>query len=309
MATTTKKSTKAKTKTAKPKNSKPKTSSAKTTKASASTKKTVSKSVTKTVNNSKPNSTNPFQKIYAISIAVYAAIVGAAFFLMSDASYQLSIGYWTKDELASVSSTVFAPASQGLADIQIKWVVMAIGLLSIIMPVLYLTRLKDYHQKALKNKVLPTRWLDMAVIGAIMLETVAIVSGVLDIGTLKLVGGLMVVTCILGWMAEKRTAEAGKPATAKYYLSMLTGLLPWVLIGLYAIATPLYGEVRSTWFVYALYAVMLLGAGIIGSDQLKALRRHGKYADYNYTEQNYAILSLLTRTAFAAVLIIGLMAK
>ncbi len=306
MATTTKKTTKAKTKTVKPKTSTAKTSTTKSVKKSVTKKPTI-KAVEVKSNPVAP--VNVLQKIYAISIAVYVAIAGAAYFLMSNASYQLSIGYWTKDALASANSTVFAAGSQGLVDVQVKWIVMTVALLSIVMPVLYLTKLKDYHQKSMKAKVLPTRWLDMAVVAAIMIEAVAIVSGVLDIGTLKLVGGLMVVTCILGWMAEKRTAEAGKPATAKYYLSMLTGLLPWVLIGLYAIATPLYGEVRSPWFVYALYAVMLIGAGIVGSNQLKGLKGQGKYASFGYIEKNYAVSSLVIRTMFAAVLIIGLMAK
>lgn len=305
MATTTK-STKAKTKTTKPKTTKPKTASAKTQK--TTTKKSAEKPL-KTSAPAATQNTGILQKIYAISVAVYVAIFAAAAFLMGNKSYQLSIGYWTRDELASKATTVFAPASQGLFDLQLRWIVMAIALLSVVMPVLYLTRLKSYHQKAMKNKVLPTRWLDMAVVAAIMLETVAVVSGVLDIGTLKLVGGLMVVTMVLGWMAEKRTAEAGRPATAKYYLGMVTGLLSWVLIALYAIATPIYGGVRSPWYVYALYVVMLAGAGLMGSNQLKGLKKQGKQTNYEVVEQNYATLTLLTRMAFAVVLIIGLMKK
>ncbi len=186
---------------------------------------------------------------------------------------------------------------------------MAIAIASAIVPILYFTRLKDYHAKALKAKVLPTRWIDMAVIVAIMVETVALLSGVFDIATLKVVGGLMVVTCILGWMAEKRTAEAGKPATAKYYLSMVTGLLPWILIAFYAVSTYVYGEIRTQWFVYALYAVMLVGAGMVGSHQLKSLKKQGALKDYEVVERHYAVLSLVLRTAFCGILIVGLMAK
>lgn len=304
---TTKKSTKAKTKTTKAKSAKPKSAGAK------ASKKTTAKKVTKPVEVVKEKKTTVssgmLQKLYAVSIVIYVAIAGAAYALMSNASYQLSVGYWSKDELASTTQTVFAPATQGVVDIQIRYVVMAVALLSAVIPALYLTRLKKYHEQSLKNKVLPTRWFDMAVVVAIMLETVAIVSGVLDLGTLKLVGGLMVVTCILGWMAERRTAEAARPATAKYYLSMFTGLLPWVLIAIYAVSTYVYGEVRATWFVYALYAVMLISAGLIGTNQLKGLKAEGSHKDYQVVERNYAALSLLARTAFSIVLIVGLMSK
>lgn len=305
MATTTK-STKAKTKTSKAKSTKSRTASASAAK--KTTSKKVSKPAAKATTQSVSNLT-PLQKVYAVSIAVYVAIAGAAYMLMTTASHQLSLGYLTKDELASESSTVFAPATQGIVDVQVRYLVMAVAILSVVAPVLYLAKLKSYHQKSLKQKVLLPRWIDMAVVSAIMVETVAILSGIVDIATLKVVGGLMVVTMILGLMAEKRTAEAGKPATAKYYLSMVTGLLPWVLIAFYAVSTVLLGEVRSAWYVYALYAVMLAGAGVIGSYQLKALRAQGELKNYELVERNYAVLSLATRTAFAAILIAGLMVK
>lgn len=311
---TTKKSTKAKTKTTRAKAA-PKKATTKTA-AKTSNKKTTSKAAVKAevVKQPKAQKKNilasiALNKIYMASVAVYVLIAGAAAYFMSSASYQISLGYLAKDELASVKETVFAPAFQGIYDVEIRWVVIAVAVLSLVMPLLYLTRLRAYNREAIKRKVMATRWIEMAVVGALMLETVALLSGVTDIGTLKLVGGLMMVTCVLGWMAEKRTAEAGRPATAKYLLSMVTGLLPWVIIALYAICTPVYGGVRYTWFVYALYAVMLIGGGIMGTVQRKALVGQGSFKDYENAEKGYSLTSLLIRTAFSVVLIVGLMAK
>ncbi|MCA9332501.1 hypothetical protein KDA00_01365 [Candidatus Saccharibacteria bacterium] len=302
---TTKKSTKAKTKTTKSKATSSRKST-KTTKVSATSTKASSKQTKQQSNNSQMTM---LQKIYALSIAAYIAVIGAAYMLMNSTSYQLSVGYWAKDDLASVNGTQFAPATQGLLDIQVKWIVMALAITSIIIPALYLTKLKSYHADGLKNKVLPLRWLDMAIASMIMVETAAILSGVLDLGTLKLVGGLMLVTMVLGWMAEKRTAQDGKPATAKYYLSMVTGLLPWLLIAMYAISTYIFGELRTAWFVYAIYVVLIVAASFIGKHQLESMKGLGKLKDYNVVEQKYALYSLLTRLAFASILIIGLMTK
>ncbi len=308
MATTTK-SPKAKTKTAKAKSTK--SSSTKTSSKSTTKKvtKPAAKAEVKVSASTGPSKTSLLQKIYMASIAINVAIVGAAYMLMNKTSYQLSVGFWTRDDLASKTSTVFAPATQGIVDIQIRYIVMAIAAVSLVLPILYLTRLEAFHAKAMKNKVLPTRWIEMAITTALMVETVAILSGVLDIAVLKVVGGLMAVTMVLGWMAEKRTAEAGRPATAKYYLSMVTGLLPWILIATYAVSTYVFGGIRSPWYVYALYAVMLIGAGVIGSYQLKGLKSEGELKNYDLVERNYAVLSLLVRTVFAVVLIVGLMAK
>ncbi len=311
MATTTK-STKAKTKTTKAKynNAKSITKGAKVAKKSTASKASKA-AATKKVGSKKSTTTmTMLQKVYAASIAVYAAIAGAAYFLMNDVSYQLSVGYWAKDELASVNGgTQFAPATQGIVDVQVKWGVIALAVLSIVVPLLYLTRLKDYHAKSMKDKVLTARWVDMAIATGIMIQMVAILSGVLDIATLKITAGLMVVTMILGWMAEKRTAVSKKAAVREYYLSMITGLLPWLLILSYAIFTYVYGTLRSPWYVYALYALMLIGASVIGKHQLKALKAEGGLKNYETVEQNYAVLSLITRTAFAAILIVGLLAQ
>jgi hypothetical protein len=315
MATTTK-SSKAKTKTSKAKKSAPPAKSVKTSKKTTSAKvtkkdtaKVVSKSTTKTTIKSPNNPTSALTKLYSISVAVYVAIAGAAFFLMNNASYQLSVGYWGKDQLKSVNGTQFAPATQGIVDIEVKWIVMALAIASLVLPILYLTKLKAENEKSLKNKIMPSRWIEMAFLSAIMIETVGILSGVLDIATLKVMGALMVVTMILGWIAEKRTAKVGGAAVREYYLSVLTGLLPWVIIASYAFFTMFYGELRSQWFVYVLYGIMLIGAALIGRHQLSSLKGEGKLSSYEAVEQKYATLSLVLRTTFAVVLIVGFLAK
>jgi hypothetical protein len=307
------KSTKAKTKTSNKSQVATKSKSAKTTKKSTSTKVTKKpavkttkvESVKKEENKTAFAKMSPLQRIYAGSIVVYLAIAAAAFFLMNSLSFQLSVGYWGKDELKSVNGTQFAPATQGIVDVEAKWLVMAIAIVSVIVPLLYLTRLKSSHTKQLKDRIMTTRWIDMAIVGALMIETVAILSGVLDIGTLKLMGGLMVITMLAGWFAEKRTSKENTPAVREYYLGMLSGLLPWLVILSYAIFTYVFGDLRSPWYVYVLYVVMLVGAGLMGKLQLASLKKQGNLSDYSQVEKKYAVNSLVLRTIFAVVLIVG----
>lgn len=309
------KSTKAKTKTSNKSKTVTKSKSIKATSKSTATKvvkkpvtkSTKSESVKKEEKKTAYAKMSPLQRIYAGSIAVYLVLATAAFFVMNNLSFQLSVGYWGKDELKSVNGTQFAPATQGIVDVESKWLVMAMAILSIIVPVLYLTRLKASNENQLKNRIMTTRWIDMAIIGALMVETVAILSGVLDLGTLKLIGGLMVITMAAGWFAEKRTAKENTPAIREYYLGMLSGILPWIVIFSYAIFTYVFGSLRSPWYVYVLYVVMLVGAGLMSKLQLASLKKEKKYSDYNEVEKSYAVNSLALRTAFAVILIIGFM--
>ena len=142
----------------------------------------------------------------------------------------------------------------------------------------------------------------MAVVTALITEVAAVLSGVQDVMVLKLVAGLVIVTAILNWFAEKRHLT-DKTARGAYLLSIITAALPWVLIGGYAVATLVHGIVRSPWYVYALYATTLLAT----AGYLYNQRRHLKgLQGYEVTERNYLQLGIFAKVAFAVVLIVGL---
>ncbi len=305
---TTKKSTKAKIKTTK----KP---TAKTARAARATKQTASaKSVSAKAVKAPDRKTaaprNRIRLLMQLNLIMAVLSVGLAVMaglFMNQRSYQLFTGLLTRDELASKASTVFVPAIHSIYDIELRWAVVSIMVLSAILPLLFATRLRRRYQASLVNRVHLWRWIDMAVIGALMVETVALISGVQDLMTLKLVGGLVVVSGVLAWMAEKQNAAAdASSGKGTYVLSIVTGALPWLLIGMYAVATPLYGMVRSSWFVYALYGTLLAGFVATAINLGNQLRAKGRMANYEVAERNYQLINILVRAAFAIILITGL---
>lgn len=294
MATTTKKS-RAKTKTIK----KPVTKAAKTTKKSVAT--TAAK-ITKT---QKPF-TEQLRRLNLASGVLGILLAAAAGFLMNNSSYQLFTGLLTTDELAGKTSAIFVPAIHSVFDLQLRWAVVTILLISAVVPLLAATRNRKQYEESLVKKVMLWRWIDMAVVSALILEVIAILSGVQDIMTLKLVGGLMLTTCLLGWLSEKHQAKTRGGGRGVFILSLFTGTLPWVLIAVSAIGTLVYGMVRSPWYVYALYATTLvafMSYGLNGSRRLKAQQ------SYETTERNYQLAGIFAKTAFAVILIVGLYKK
>jgi hypothetical protein len=291
MATTTKKSTRAKTKTVAKKVTK-KTTAATTT-------------VAKTKVSIRRSAESQLRVLTVLTALVSLAGAVAAGLLMNTTSYQFVTGLMTRDELASTTVTAFAPAVHVLAEVELRWIVVFIMALSAIVPLLILTRLKNRYQENLRQKVNLLRWIDMAVVSALILETIALLSGVNDVMTLKLVGGLVAVTCLLDWLSEKHHARQATTGRGVFILSVITGTLPWLLIAAYAIATPVYGMVRLPWFVYALYAAT--GVGFIGYclNNWRFLKA-GAGADYEKTERNYLQLGLFVKAAFAIILIVGL---
>lgn len=299
---TTKKSTKAKTKTSSTKTAK-KTAAKKVSSAKTASKSTTVK-VTKPSKQPRILNVQRLLSLHTISVGVFLLLAVAAVLLMGNESYQLTLGHMTKDQF---NSGAFAPAIQVLYDVEIRWMVVLLMVVSAVAPVLYLTRLKqNYTDYLTKTRMQPYRWFDLGVTAALMMETVALLSGASDLFTLKLVGGLMFITCMLGLVAERQNNNATTPVKSGLYVGLLSGFLPWLFVASYAVSTVVYGMVRSPWYVYALYATTFVGFSLIAANQWKQYSNKGVQKSSLAVERNYITTNLLVKVAFAAILIAGL---
>lgn len=243
---------------------------------------------------------------HLISAIVFALAAVAAGVLMRSHTQEVTLGHLTSDVLASQAGTVFAPAQQAFYDLDIKWVLVVMLALSAVFSLLRATRLRALETTAVARRISPVRWLDYAVTYALMVEIVALLSGVRDLVTLKLLAGLTVLSFVLNWTAERENADAARPVRASYLLSVVSGALVVLGIAAYALATPIWGMVRSPWYVYALYAVLGL-AFVLGSlNQWNGFRRFKAWVNYALVDRYSVLLNLLAKTAFAVVLIVGL---
>ena len=255
----------------------------------------------------KPDFKQQLQHLYTWSAVGYIGLAALAAIFMTNATLPVSVGHLAKDVLASQKSAVLVPGSQLAFDLPIKWLVVAVMLLSAVVPVLYLTRLKKQYEKSMKQKVLAWRWIDLAISSSLMIGVVSMLSGLHDIGTLKLAGGFMVLTCVLGWLVEKSMNEGKKLVKPLFVTSLFTGALPWLPIVIAAVATPFFAAVRAPWYVYALYVELLAGFTLLALNQWRYIQKNRNWKDYFCVERNYAVISIATRAAFAATLIVGLL--
>ncbi len=245
--------------------------------------------------------------LHIVSVILFAGLAVAAALLMQAVSFPLAVTHLTNDALLSQDSTVFAIAHRNIVDVQLRWILVSVLALSVVLPVLYLTKLKDYYAKTIsKGRVNGLRWIDLAVSSALMVEIIMLLVGYNDLMMLKLAGGLIGVTCALGWLAEKQNATGRKPVWNAFVISLVTGALPWIAIGASKIATVLYGSVRNPWYVYALCVTALAGFILLAVNQWNGHRRFRGWANYAVVERNYVLISLITKTTFAVILIAGL---
>lgn len=291
------------------------TKSTKTTvKAKTTTKKTVAKSApvkvtpkvaeTAATKNSKRVSTttpllNRVQVLLGIAFAGLAALAG---FFMNNESAQVLLGHLTKDELASKSGAVLAPAAHVLYEVEFRWLLVAMLSVAAILALLRGTRYLAKEESVVANKVAPLRWVDYAVTSVFAFTVAGLLNGLQDVVALKIGAISLVVAAYLGWVYERENAATGKPAKSVYIASMVLTVVPVLALLVTMFATWMYGMVRSPWYAYAAAAVFVLSVLITTRMQW----RNKAVLNYVLLDRGYNRLAVLTKVAFAAILIAGL---
>lgn len=297
---TTKKSTKAKIK--KPiKKSPTKTSASK----SVSTKKQSIKAPARIITLPKKTSVDTLTKLNIISAFISVALAVAAGLLMSSVSYELVVNHLAKNELAGVGQNALVPAVEHFADVELRWVVVATMLLGAILPILYLTIYKNRYRQAIQDKVNKCRWIDIGIISALMMSVVAIVSGIQDLITIKIIGVMMILTAGLGWVVEKRNKQAERPVYSEFLISVVTGSIPWLIIAVYALSTWMYGQITSPSYIYLVSIGLFVGFILYALNLAKFVMRKASSTNYMVVEQKYLIIGIIIKVIFTATLIFG----
>jgi hypothetical protein len=297
---------------------KTKTANAKTTKSAKTTKPSRVQSAASGRSSARAETARPtgsartrvtlltLRRILMMAAGLYVILAVAAGVLMSRATQELTVGYLTRDELVSRASTVFAPAMHVLYDLEIRWALVALLVISLVLPLLYLTKMERPYAARLRGRVIPWRWIDIAITSAVMLEIVALLAGVQDIVALKAIGGLAALAAVFGWLSERENENAPAPLWGAYLGGVVSGLLAWILVGIALMAASFYGIVRLPWYVYALYGTLAVGFLLMHFNQSNQHKRIRNWKDYMAVERNYLLITTLTKAAFAVILIVGL---
>jgi hypothetical protein len=162
------------------------------------------------------------------------------------------------------------------------------------------------EDRGLNARILPWRWVDYAVTGALAVAIVALLSGAQGIVEIKGLALMFAAAMGFAWIAERENANAPRFVKAAYTLGALCGVFIVLSFIAYAVGTVVYGMVRYPWYTYALYAVGLAAGAAVAVLQLKAYRHVKQWTNYHVVERDYMLINLVSKAAFAIILIIGL---
>ncbi|MBW3568858.1 hypothetical protein KY385_01885 [Candidatus Parcubacteria bacterium] len=241
--------------------------------------------------------------LFAAAINAIFAVLSVVF--LSNKSAEFYLPYSTKDELASLESTVLGPAYEIVASVELRYLLAAIFGLSAVFSLLLATRLRAKYEEGVNNKAPALRWISMGIISALTLAFVSLIGGVSDIVTLKLIAVLILVTALLGWVSEKQN-KAGAQSYASFYISLVTGVFAWFPLAVGLVGTSLYGMQAFGWHVYVLAAVLLVGFISLALTQSRYIRSGAGKEEYLQIEGKYISTDFLIRVAFFIVVFVAL---
>ncbi len=322
MANTTK-STRT-TKTTKAKKAVAKKAPAKAVKAAKTTKTAASKKVTETKKapaaakavvskesaKKAPVALGPLDRLRSVHIAfgtatlIFAAIVAWA---VSIPSVGARLGFVTKDEFASKTDTVLNPTHEILFNIRPEFVLIAALVVSGLASILFASRLRARYEAGIKNEVSSLRWLALGLSGGLTIEFVGLLTGVYDVLVLKATFALLLVTTLLGVIAERDNKNPEKLKLA-YGLGLFTGTIAWLPIIGSLIGTALYGSQALEAYVYGVAGVTLLGFIGFAFNQYRHLagKTQSVYAD---VEARYLRIDFVTKFAVVLILVLTFVTK
>jgi hypothetical protein len=168
--------------------------------------------------------------------------------------------------------------------------------------------LNKAYVRNLKRGVNQIRWFEYALSSSIMIVLIAMFFGILDFWSLFMIFVSNALMNMFGLVMEnynvysRRLKE--KIRWGPYYLGVIAGAVPWIVITAYFVNTGVSGG-EIPWFVYIIYIIELIFFNTFAINMILQYKGIGKWKDYLYGERMYQILSLVSKTFLAWLVFAG----
>ncbi len=196
-------------------------------------------------------------------------------------------------------------ATHHLFDINLTWLIAAIFFVAALIHVAMATKCRTRYEQEVDQGINRMRWAEFAVGGGLTLVVIALLGGVYDISTLGLLFVMNVIAGSLGWGMEFYNQGKKEQNWLAHGVSLVAGITPWVVLGLYLFGANVYGTGHVAPFIYWVYGSMAVCfAGQFVTTYLQQSKK-GKWVDYLYGERMFMILWVITYTALAWQIFVG----
>jgi hypothetical protein len=189
------------------------------------------------------------------------------------------------------------PPPTELFDFRVAWGVAAFVFISavahwlIASPGIY----QWYRRNLLRDRNY-ARWIEYSLSSSLMVVLIAMLTGVSDVAALLALFGVNASMILFGMLMEHYESP-GRPDWLAYIFGCLTGIVPWVAIGIYLWSPGIAAEPPG--FVYAIFVSLFLFFNSFALNMLLQYKQTGPWRNYLFGESVYVLLSLTAKSALA----------
>jgi uncharacterized membrane protein len=163
--------------------------------------------------------------------------------------------------------------------------------------------LNKMYRRDLKKGINQVRWFEYALSSSVMIVLIAIFFGVRGFWALFMIFVLNALMNMFGLLMEKYnvlTRKLGEKTNwASYYLGVVAGIVPWIVITAYFINTGVSEGASVPDFVYWIYVIEAIFFNTFAINMILQYKQVWKWRDYLFGERVYQILSLVSKTLLA----------
>lgn len=193
---------------------------------------------------------------------------------------------------------VAGPEIEPLFDVSIAWGVAiflfmsAIAHFAIITPGIY-----SWYVRNLENNRNYARWIEYSLSSSVMVVLIAMLVGIADIAALLAIAGVNASMILFGLLQEKYESPGGDVSWISYWFGVLAGAIPWIAIGIYLVSPGVAAEPPA--FVYGIFFSLFAFFNVFAIVMVLQYRQVGRWANYEFGESTYVLLSLVAKSALA----------
>lgn len=196
------------------------------------------------------------------------------------------------------SETIF-PEAVSFIDVNLPLLVAGFLFISAIAHTIVSTVKYDQYMDYLDRGMNPYRWYEYSVSASLMIVVIAMLAGIWDLGTLVGLFGLVAVMNLAGLLMEQRNESTDELDWTPYWVGVIAGLIPWVVIAITFIGTVTASDGQFPTFVIYIYVSIFIFFNLFALNMVFQYLEVSRWEEYLFGEKTYVVLSLVAKSALA----------
>lgn len=190
------------------------------------------------------------------------------------------------------------PEVSHLFDLNLAWGVAAFLFMSALAHLLIASPgIYGWYRLNLRRNRNYARWIEYSFSASLMVVLIAMLVGIADVAALVAIAGVNASMILFGLLQEKYENPGEAVSLLPFWLGVIAGAVPWIAIGIYLFAPG--SEAAAPGFVYAIFFSLFVFFNVFAIVMWLQYRRIGRWADYEFGEYTYVLLSLTAKSALA----------